>query len=37
MIDTLCSQNNSDTPSKKECEKDGTNMPVHDEEDDAIA
>ena len=31
------SHNTSDTSSRKECEKDGADTPVHDEGDDAIA
>ena len=33
----LFSQNPSDIPSRKECEKEGMDNPVHDEGDDAIA
>ena len=36
-IGALCSQNTSDTSSRKECEKDGTNKTVYYEGDDAIA
>ena len=36
-IGTALSQNTSNTYSRKVCEKDGTNNPVHDEGDDAIA
>ena len=36
-IGDLCSQNTSDTFSRKYCEKDGVGEPVHDEGDDAIA
>ena len=37
MVGILCSQNNSNTSSIKESEKDGTDKPVHDEGDDHIA
>ena len=33
----LRSHNNSNTSSRKECEKDGTNKPIRDEGDDAIS
>ena len=36
-IGALCSQNTSDTSSRKECENDGAGKPLHDEEDDYIA
>ena len=36
-IGTLCSQNTSDTSSRKKCEKDGARKPVHDKGDDSIA
>ena len=37
IIGTSCSQNTSDTSSRKQCENDGADKPVHDEGDDAIA
>ena len=36
-IGAFCSQNTSNTSSKKECEKDGADKIVYDEGDDAIA
>ena len=37
MIGALCSQNNSNTSSIKQCKKDGSGEPVRDEVDDAIS
>ena len=36
-IGALCSQNTSDTSSRKECKKDSANKTVHDWGDDAIS